>query len=57
MRFDNFCIHFLLALFNIIYTCIYESLNYARIIKNFPKIFVFLWTFAYLCITFKTKNN
>ena len=57
MRFDNFCIHFLLALFNNIYICIYESLNYARIIKNFPKIFVFLWTFAYLCITFKTKNN
>ena len=55
MRFDIFCIYFLLALFNIIY--IYESLNYARIIKNFPKIFVFLWTFAYLCITFKTKNN
>ena len=40
-----FCIRFLLALFNIIYTCIYEKLNFARNLKIFPKTFVFHWTF------------
>ena len=35
----------------------YETLNYVRNIKILPKTFVFYWTFSYLCVTIKTKNN
>lgn len=35
--------------------CIYETLNYARILKIFPKIFVFLWIFVYICTTIRAK--